>query len=82
MEDDVSIITNTEELFEEQDKKENKVVDSKILLLFPIEEVLQVWKHCNINLWTSLQDFMWTPIPSNQNLLPVTQLVLYTQMYS
>ncbi len=25
---------------------------------------------------------MWTPIPSNQNLLPVTQLVLYMQMYS
>jgi hypothetical protein len=25
---------------------------------------------------------MWTPIPSNKNLLPVTLLVLYMQMYS
>jgi hypothetical protein len=81
-EDDVSVITNTEELFEEQDEMEDMVVDRKRMLFSPIKEVLQVWKHHGINLWSPLQDLMQTPIPSNQNLLPVAQLLLYMQMYS
>ena len=36
----------------------------------------------DITLWSPLQDIMWTPILSNQYLLPVAQLVPYTQMYS
>jgi hypothetical protein len=79
LEDDVSIIPNTKELFEEQDEKENVEARSKIMLLSPIEEVFQVWKHLDVTLWSPLQDIMWTPIPSNQYLLPVTQLVPYTQ---
>jgi hypothetical protein len=79
LEDDVSIIPNTKELFEEQDEKENVEARSKIMLLSPIEEVFQVWKHLDVTLWSPLQDIMWTPVPSNQYLLPVTQLVPYTQ---
>ena len=62
-EDDVSIITNTEELFEEQDEMEDMAADSKIMIFSPIEEVLQVWKHHGIDLWSPLQDLMGTPIP-------------------
>jgi hypothetical protein len=70
-EDDVSIILNTKELFEEQDKKENVEVRSKIKLFSPTEEVLQTWKHLDVALLSLLQDIMLTPIPSNQYLLPV-----------
>jgi hypothetical protein len=73
-EDDVSIIPKTKEIFEEQDKKENLEVRSEIKLLSPMEKVLHVWKHCNITLWSPLQDIMWTPILSNQYLLPVANL--------
>jgi hypothetical protein len=73
--------TQHQELFEEQDEKENVEARSKIKLFFPIEEVLQVWRHCDVTLWSPLLDIMQTPIPSNQYLLPVTQVVLYTQMY-
>jgi hypothetical protein len=52
------------------------------MLLSPIKEVFQVWKHRRVTLWSPLQDIMQTPIPSNQYLLPVTQLVPYTQTYS
>ena len=45
LEDDVSIIMNTKELFEEQDEKENMEAEGKIMLFSPIKEVLQVWKH-------------------------------------
>ena len=38
-EDNVSVITNTKELFEEQDEKENVEVESKIMPLSPIEVV-------------------------------------------
>jgi hypothetical protein len=69
LEGDVSIIPNTEELFEEQYKKENVEARSNIKLFSPMEEVLQAWKHCNIALWSPLQDIMQTPIPSNQYLL-------------
>jgi hypothetical protein len=79
-EDDVSVVPNTEELFEEEDEKENVEVRSKNKLLSPIKEVLQVWKH-DITLWSSLQDIMQTPIPSKQYLLPIAQLVPYTQTY-
>jgi hypothetical protein len=75
----VSIITNTKEHFEEQDEKENVEVESKIMPLSPIEVVFQVWKHCNVAPWSPLPDIMWTPIPSNQYILPVAQLVPYTQ---
>jgi hypothetical protein len=78
-EDNVSIITNTKEHFEEQDEKENVEVESKIMPLSPIEVVFQVWKHCNVAPWSPLPDIMWTPIPSNQYILPVAQLVPYTQ---
>ena len=81
LEGDVSIIPNTKELFEEQDKKENVEARSKIKLFSPTEEVLQAWKHRNVALWSPLQDIMQTPIPSNQYLLPVAQLVPYTQMH-
>ncbi len=81
LEDDVSIVPNTKELFEEQDEKENVEAGSKIMLLSPIEEVFQVWKHHNATLWSPLQGIIQTPIPSNQYLLPVAQLVPYTQMY-
>jgi hypothetical protein len=70
-EGDVSIILNTKELFEEQDKKENVEVRSKIKLFSPTEEVLQTWKHLDVALLSLLQDIMLTPIPSNQYLLPV-----------
>jgi hypothetical protein len=81
-EDDVSIVPNTEELFEEQDEKENAETRSEINLLSPIEEVLHIWKHCDITLWSPLQDILWTPILYNQYLLLVAQLVPYTQTYS
>ena len=68
-EDDVSIVTNIKELFEEQDEKENVEVESKIMLLSPIKEVLQVWKHHNIDMWSPLQDLMVTPIPKKRYLL-------------
>jgi hypothetical protein len=77
----VSIITNTKELFKEQEEMENMEKDGKIMLFSTLEGVLQVWKHCGINQWSPLQDLMWTPLPSNQNPLPVAQLVLYMQMY-
>jgi hypothetical protein len=83
LEDDVSIIPNTKELFEEQDEKKNVEARSKIKLLSPpTEEALPVLKHCDVALWSPLQDIMWTTIPSNQYLLPVAQLVPYTQLYS
>jgi hypothetical protein len=69
LEGNVSIIPNTEELFEEQDKKGNVEARSKIKLFSPTEEVLHAWKHRNVALWSPLQDIMQTPIPSNQNLL-------------
>ncbi len=37
-----------------------------------------VWFQSRIH----VQDIMWTPIPFNQYLSPVTQLVPYTQMHS
>jgi hypothetical protein len=46
LEDDVPVIMDTEELFEEQ--------DSKIMLFSPIEDSLQVWKHHGINLMVSI----------------------------
>jgi hypothetical protein len=79
---DVSITPNTEDLFDEQDTKENVEVRSKINLLSTIEDIQHIWKHHDIALWSLLQDIMWTPILSNQYLLPVAQLVPYTQMYS
>jgi hypothetical protein len=63
------IITNTEEIFEEQDEMEDMAADSKIMLFPPFKEVLQVWKHYGTDLWSPLQDLMWTPIPSNQKSL-------------
>jgi hypothetical protein len=50
-------------LEQEQDKKENVEARSTIKLFPPREEVLQAWKHCDITLWSPLQDIMWTPIP-------------------
>jgi hypothetical protein len=82
LEDDVSALSNTKEFYEEQDEKENVVARSKIKLFSPAEEAFQAWKHCNVALWSPLQDTMQTPIPSNQYLLPVAQLVPYTQMHS
>jgi hypothetical protein len=79
---DVSIIPNTEDLFEEQHTKENVEVRSKINLLSTIVDIQHIWKHCDIALWSLLQDIMQTPILSNQYLLLVAQLVPYTQMYS
>jgi hypothetical protein len=49
--DDVSIIPNTEELFEEQNEKENVEARSEIILLSPTEGGLQVLKHHDITLW-------------------------------
>jgi hypothetical protein len=72
---------NTKELFEEQDEKEDMVAEGKIMLFSPIKEVSPVWKDWGIDLWSPLQDLIWTPIPSNQNLLLVTQLVLYMPTY-
>jgi hypothetical protein len=81
--DDVSFIMNTKELFEEQDEMENMEADGKIMLFSPIEESYKFGSTTgSINLCSPLQDLMQTPIPSNQNLLPVAQLVPYTQMYS
>jgi hypothetical protein len=57
-------------------------VDSNIMLFSLIEEALWVWRHHGTNLWSPLQDLMWTPISSNHNLLPVAQLLSYMQMYS
>jgi hypothetical protein len=54
LEDNVSIVPNTKELFEEQDEKENVEAEAKIMLLSPTEEVLQVWKHHSIALWSPL----------------------------
>jgi hypothetical protein len=69
VEDDVSVVTNTKELFEEQDERENVETESKIMLLSPMEVVLQVWKHHDIDLWSPLQDLMMTPIPKKRYLL-------------
>jgi hypothetical protein len=80
-EGDMSIIPKTKELFEEQDKRENVEARSEIKLSSPMGEILQAWKYHDIALRYPLQDIMWTPIPSNQYLLLVAQLVLYTQMY-
>jgi hypothetical protein len=46
------------------------------------KEALQVWKSCGITLWSPIQDIIQTPIPSNQYLLLVAQLVLYTQTHT
>jgi hypothetical protein len=81
-EKDVSIITDTKELFREQDEMEDMAADNKVTLFSPKEEALQVWKHHGINLRSPLHDLMQTPIPSHQNLLPFTQLLPYIQMYS
>jgi hypothetical protein len=56
---------------------EDMATDSIIMQFSPIKEAVQGWKHRGINMWSPLQDLMQTPIPSNQNLLPVTQLLLY-----
>jgi hypothetical protein len=77
---DVSITPNTKDLFEEQDTKENVEVRFKINLLSTIEDIQHIWKHRDIALWSLLQDIMQTPILSSQYLLPVAQLVPYTQM--
>jgi hypothetical protein len=66
----------------EQDKKEKEVTRSEIKLFSPTKETLQPWRHRNIALWSALQDTTWTPIPSNQYLLPVAHLVPYTKMLS
>jgi hypothetical protein len=55
---------------------------SKIKLLSATKEALQVWKSCGITLWSPMQDIIQTPIPSNQYLLLVAQLVLYTQTHT
>jgi hypothetical protein len=81
MDDDVSAISNTNGFYNEQDEKENVVTTSEIKLFSPTKETLQAWRHCNVVLWSPLQDTMWTPIPSNQYLLLVAQLVLYTKMH-
>jgi hypothetical protein len=52
----VSIITDTKELFKEQDEMEDMAVDSKVTLFSPIKEALQVWKHHGVDLWSQLQD--------------------------
>jgi hypothetical protein len=58
-------------------------VRSEINLLSPIEEALQVWKHCNVALWLPcIAGHYQTPIPSNQYLLLVAKLVPYTQTNS
>jgi hypothetical protein len=58
LEDNLLIITNTKELFEEQDGQENMKVESKMMLLSPFKGVLQVWKHHGIDLWSPLQELM------------------------
>jgi hypothetical protein len=50
LEDDVSAISNTKELFEDQDEKENVVARSKTKLFSPTKEALQAWMqgHCPV----------------------------------
>jgi hypothetical protein len=45
LEDDVSIIVNTEELFEEQDEIMDMAVDSNTMIFSPIKKALQYWRH-------------------------------------
>jgi hypothetical protein len=81
MDDNVSIISNTKEFYNKQDKKENVLATSEIKLFSPTKEALQVWRHRNVVLWSPLLITMWTPIPSNHYLLPVAKLVPYTKMH-
>jgi hypothetical protein len=48
-EDDVSIITNTEEIFEEQDEIMDMAVDSNVMIFSPIKKALQYWRHPDTN---------------------------------
>jgi hypothetical protein len=50
-------------LIKEQDEMMKMAADSKVMLFSPRKEALQVWKHCGADLWSLLQDLMWTTIP-------------------
>jgi hypothetical protein len=66
MDDNVSAISNTDEFYNKQDKKENVVATSEIKLFSPTKEALQAWRHHNIVLWSPLQqDTICNPIPSS-----------------
>jgi hypothetical protein len=45
----VPIITNTEELIEEQDEIMDMAVDSNTMIVSPIEKALQYWRHPDTN---------------------------------
>jgi hypothetical protein len=65
-EGDVSVIPNTQEVFEEKYTKENVEARSEINLLYTIEDIQHVWKHHDVTLWSPFQNIMQTPILSNQ----------------
>jgi hypothetical protein len=57
-EDDVSIITDTEEQFGKVTEMMKMAVDSNVMIFSPIEEALQAWRHCGTKLWSPLWDLM------------------------
>jgi hypothetical protein len=48
-EDDVSIVMNIEELFEEQDEIMDIAVDSNVMIFSPIENAIQYWRQPSTN---------------------------------
>jgi hypothetical protein len=48
-EDDVSIIMNSEELFEEHDEIMDMAVDCNVIIFSPIEKALQYWRQPSTN---------------------------------
>jgi hypothetical protein len=48
-EDDVSTVTNTEEIFEEQDEIMDMALGSNVMIFSPIKNVLQHWRHPDTN---------------------------------
>jgi hypothetical protein len=45
LEDDMSVITSTEEVFEEQDEIMDIAANSNVLIFSPIKNALQYWRH-------------------------------------
>jgi hypothetical protein len=49
LEDDMSAIMSTEELFEEQDEIMDMAADSNVMIFSPLENALQDWRHPDTN---------------------------------
>jgi hypothetical protein len=86
-EDDVSIIANTEELFEEQDEMMDMAADSKIMIFSPTENALQAWRHPGTNPSHDLESVCTEPTVDTNDSLDCTNeddiiLFLFPELFA